>query len=153
MRANRAGLLEHVEEYMAQLGPKPGSEAVFLGECTVFDGFSQGELRRIVRAGKRVSLPENWPLIHERTPGDACYILLAGTVAIFSGREPVAELGPGELVGELAPATGRLRNATVSTLESAELLRIEGDALEDLLRELPMLRQAMHDTGGSSDES
>lgn len=134
---------------MAEASPKPGSEAGFLRGFAAFDEFSHGELRRIVRAGTRVSLPENWPLIHERTPGDACYILLAGSVAIYSGREQVAELSPGEVVGELALTTGRLRSATVSTLEPVDLLRIEGDALEALLRELPTLRQTIHDTAAT----
>lgn len=131
---------------MAEIAPKPGSEAGFLRGFTAFDDFSHGELRRIVRAGTRVSLPENWPLIHERTPGDACYILLAGTVAIYAGREEIAQLGPGEVVGELAITTGRLRSATVATVEPVDLLRIEGDALESLLRELPILRRTIRDT-------
>lgn len=131
---------------MAEVAPKPGAEAGFLRGFTAFDDFSHGELRRIVRAGTRVSLPESWPLIHERTPGDACYILLAGTVAIYAGREQVARLGPGEVVGELALTTGRLRSATVSTLEPVDLLRIEGTALESLLRELPILRRTIRDT-------
>lgn len=60
----------------------------------------------------RVSLPANWRLIHEQTPGDACYILLSGKVAVYSGREQVAELGPGDVVGEIAIRQGRLRSPT-----------------------------------------
>lgn len=139
---------------MAELGPQWGAEVGFLRGFTTFDDFSQSELRRIVRSGQRVSLPESWPLIHERTPGDACYLLLAGSVAIYSGRARIAELGPGEVVGELSFTTGQLRTATVSTTAPVELLRIDGDALQTLLAELPALRRTMQDTaathGGSS---
>ncbi len=128
---------------MATQVPKSGSEARFLRESATFDRFSQSDLQKVVRAADRVSLPANWPLIHEQTPGDACYILLAGKVAVFAGRERVAELGPGDVVGEVALRQGRLRSATVSTLEPVEMLRIEGADLERLLRELPALRQAI----------
>lgn len=127
-------------------GPKSGSEARFLRDFPTFERFSSGELNKVVRAADRVSLPANWPLIHEQTPGDACYILLSGKVAVYSGREPVAELGPGDVVGEVAIRQGRLRSATVSTTEAVEMLRIEGEDLTRLLRELPALRDAMDAT-------
>src|SRR5699024_10708330 len=135
-----------LEVSMVEFGPKWGEEAGFLREFTTFDDFSRGELRRIVAAGKRVSLPENWPLIHERTPADACYILLAGSLAVYSGHGLIAELGPGDVVGELSFATGQLRTATVSTAAPVELLRIDGDELATLLTELPVLRKTIHDT-------
>jgi|SRR5699024_3021583 len=131
---------------MVELGPQRGAEVGFLAGFATFDNFSRGELRRMVTAGQRVSLPENWPLIHERTPGDACYVLLEGHVAIYSGRDRIAELGPGEVVGELSLTTGTLRTATVATTTPVDLLRIDGDALQTLLRELPALRRTIHDT-------
>lgn len=134
---------------MAGEVPKPGSEAGFLSGFSTFRDFSHGDLRKVVRASSRVSLPTSWPVIHEQTPGDACYILLSGTVAIFAGRERIAELGPGEVVGEVALRTGRLRTATVSTLEPVELLRIEGSRLDTLLRELPVLRHAIDNTAAA----
>lgn len=126
--------------------PKSGSEARFLRDFPTFARFSSGELNKLVRAADRVSLPANWPLIHEQTPGDACYILLSGKVAVYSGREQVAELGPGDVVGEIAIRQGRLRSATVSTTESVEMLRIEGEDLTRLLGEIPALRDAVDAT-------
>lgn len=123
--------------------PKSGAEALFLRECDTFAGFSSTELKRLVRAADRVSVPAHWPLIHEQTPGDACFVLLSGTVAVFSGRDQVAELGPGDLVGEVAIRQGRLRSATVSSLEPVEMLRIGGDELTRLLDQIPALRRAI----------
>lgn len=123
--------------------PKSGSEALFLRECETFRGFSSSELKKLVRAAIRVSVPANWPLIHEQTPGDACYILLSGRMAVFSGQRQVAELAPGELVGEVSIRRGRLRSATVSSLEPAEILRIGSEELAGLLDEMPALREAI----------
>jgi CRP-like cAMP-binding protein len=85
-------------------------------------------------------------MIHERTPGDDCYILLAGRVAVFLGAEKVAELGPGELIGEVALRENKLRSATVTTLEPVELLRIESANLDRLLREIKALGPAIDAT-------
>lgn len=128
---------------MATNGPKPGSEAGFLSAFPTFEGFSSRDLQKIVRKADRVSLPANWGLIHERTPGDACYIVLDGRVAVYADREQVAELGPGEVVGEMALREGRLRSATVSTKEPVELLRIEGADFTELTTEVPALRRAL----------
>jgi hypothetical protein len=81
------------------------------------------------------------PLIHEQTPSDSCYILLSGEVGVYIGRDRIAALGPGEVIGESALQRGRLRSATVTTLGPAELLRIERDDLARLLDEIPALRE------------
>lgn len=129
--------------HMSTQIPKTGKEADFLREFATFERFATRELQKLVRAADRVTLPANWPLIHEQTPGDACYILLSGSVAVYSGRERVAELGPGDVAGDVALRQGRLRSATVSTLEPVEMLRIEGADLHRLLDELPALRSAL----------
>lgn len=123
--------------------PKAGAEAGFLREFRTFERFSRHDLATLVRAAERVSLPANWPLIHERTPGDACYIVLDGRVAVYSGRDQVAELGPGDLVGEVALRQERLRSATVSSLDPVELLRLEGEDLIRLLDEVPEFAEAL----------
>jgi CRP-like cAMP-binding protein len=132
-----------MESAMATQVPKSGSEALFLRESPMFERFPSSALKKVVNAADRVSLPAHWPLIHEQTPGDACYILLSGKVAVYAGRDQVAELGPGEVVGEVAIRRERLRSATVSTMEPVELLRIEGADLTRLLEELPVLAEAI----------
>ena len=54
-----------------------------LREFTAFDNFSDDELERLVRAAHRTSTSAAWPLIHEQTPSDACYILLSGKAAVY----------------------------------------------------------------------
>ncbi|SNR80487.1 cyclic nucleotide-binding protein [Haloechinothrix alba] len=131
---------------MASDAPKPGSEARFLRDTGPLGDLTDRELRRIVDSASRVTLPAHWSLIQEQTPGDACYILLSGTVAVFVGTERVAELGPGDVVGEVALRQGRLRSATVSTVEPVELLHIDGADLDKLVRELPALQRAIDAT-------
>lgn len=122
---------------------RPGPDARKLREFPAFGTFTDSELEKVVKMSGHATLPARWGLIREGTPGDFCYILLAGRVAVYVGQEKVAELGPGEIIGEVSLREKQLRNATVSTLEPVELLRIEGQNLDQLVREIPALGRAI----------
>ena len=123
-----------------------GEDARRLREFTAFDNFSDDELKSLVRAAHRTSTSAPWPLIREQTPSDACYILLSGEAGVFVGRERIAVVGPGEVVGESALRHGKLRNATVTTTGRAEVLHIARNDLSRLLDEVPALREVMDAT-------
>lgn len=117
-----------------------------LREFDTFGKFSDEDLQRIVRAAHRTSTSGPWPLIHEQTPSDACYILLSGEAGVYVGQERIALVGPGEVIGESALRRGKLRNATVTTTGRAEVVHVGRDALDRLLDEIPALRGAMDAT-------
>ena len=66
-----------------------------LREFSAFDNLSDDELKRLVRTAHHTSTSGPWPLIHEQTPSDACYILLSGEAAVYLGRDRVAVVGAG----------------------------------------------------------
>ncbi|WP_395307545.1 cyclic nucleotide-binding domain-containing protein [Mycobacterium sp. AMU20-3851] len=121
-------------------------DAARLREFASFAKFSDADLRRLVRAAHRTSTSGPWPLILEQTPSHSCYILLSGEVAVYIGRDRVAVVGPGEVIGESALRRGILRNATVTTTGKAEVLHIARDDLDRLLVEIPALRETMDAT-------
>jgi len=116
-----------------------------LREFTAFSSFSDDDLMRLVRAAHHDSTSAPWPLIHEHTPSDSCYILLSGEVGVYLGQDRIAKLGPGEVIGESA-LRGNLRSATVTTTGPTEVLRIERDDLVSLLDEVPALRETIEAT-------
>lgn len=117
-----------------------------LREFPAFEKFSDDELERLVGTAHHTSQSVPWPLIREQTPSDACFILLSGEVGVYVGQDRVAVVGPGEVIGESALRRGKLRSATVTTIGPAEVLRIERDDLDRLLREIPALRETMDAT-------
>ncbi len=123
-----------------------GEDAGRLRKFAAFDGFSDDELERLVQAAHSFTTSAPRPLIHEQTPSDACYILLSGEAAVYAGRDRVAVVGPGEVIGESALRRGKLRSATVTTVGAAEVLRIEREDLARLLDEIPALRETMDAT-------
>lgn len=122
------------------------ADAGQLRKFSAFDKFSDAELRELAEAAHHHSTSASWPLVYEKTPADACYILLSGEVGVYVGRDRVATLGPGEVIGESALLRGQLRSATVTTTGPAEVLRIEQDDLTRLLEEIPALRETIHST-------
>jgi CRP/FNR family transcriptional regulator, cyclic AMP receptor protein len=120
-----------------------GEDARRLREFIAFDKFSDDELERLVLAAHHTSTSVPWPLIHEQTPSDACYILLSGEVGVYVGQDRIAVLGPGEVIGESVLRPGNLRSATVTTTGAVEVLRIERDDLAGLLDEIPAMRETM----------
>ena len=117
-----------------------------LREFDAFAKFSVDDMKRVVRAAHRTSTSGPWPLIREQTVSDACYILLSGEAGVYVGRDRIAVLGPGEVIGESALRHGKLRNATVTTTGRAEVLHIDRDDLHRLLDELPALREVIDAT-------
>ncbi|MGH3716910.1 MAG: cyclic nucleotide-binding domain-containing protein [Micromonosporaceae bacterium] len=108
-----------------------------------FCDLAEGEMREVCRAGREVTVPEGWSLIWEKTPADKAYLILDGTAVVHAGGDKVAELGPGDLVGEMALRDHKLRSATVSAASPLRLLHLTGEAFQDLYERVPSFRTAV----------
>ena len=65
---------------------------------------------------------------------------------MYAGRDRIAVLRPGEVIGESVLRRGKLRTATVTTTGPAEVLHFDRDTLASLLDEIPALRETMDAT-------
>jgi CRP-like cAMP-binding protein len=107
-----------------------------------FAGLSRDDITALVEAGGPFALPSGWPLVQEGIPADACYVLTSGTARVFHRREQIAEIGTGDLVGEMAFFDGGQRAATVTSSSRVTGLRIENESLRPLLQKRPKLAEA-----------
>lgn len=107
-----------------------------------FKGCSEADIKALVDAGGPFTLPAGWPMVAEGIPADAVYVLTSGDLRVFYGREQVATLGPGDIVGEMALLGGGQRRATVTTAERTSGLRVENDAMFDIFAKHPAIREA-----------
>lgn len=81
-------------------------------------------------------------------PGSTFYLVKSGSVAVaVRGEDGVetelARLGPGQHFGEMSLLTGETRSSTCSAAEDCELLCLDRESFEVLLRKNPALAQAM----------
>ena len=75
-------------------------------------------------------------IMKEGTVGDACWVLLGGEVAVQRATQvtPIATLGPGALVGQLALLDRTPRSATVTATADTATLEVRADAFTNLVR-------------------
>jgi CRP/FNR family cyclic AMP-dependent transcriptional regulator len=115
-------------------------------DLPLFADLSGREIKDIFRAGEEVSVPAGWSLILEQTPPDAAYLILSGTAAVRVKGEEIAELGPGDIAGEVAVRQNRLRTATVTAKSRLQLLHFTREKFDDLTNRLPNFRDAIDAT-------
>src|ERR1700710_1416706 len=89
-----------------------------------FGNLSKDEMQRVVEAGRAVHGPKGWSLLNESTPPDQAYLVIDGKLEVRHHGKVIAELGRGDIVGEIAIPAPRLRTSTVTPLEPLEMLNI-----------------------------
>ena len=70
-------------------------------------------------------------LVRKGDTTDTAYVVIDGRVAVSAGEDeaPLAELGPGQIFGELASLTAQPRTANVTALTDVDLMVVEREAL------------------------
>jgi len=110
-----------------------------LAELPLFAGCSRRELRHLARSTRHELLEPDQVVCAAGQPSREAYVIVAGhAVVIRNGRE-VAELGPGDFVGELGLLLHRDHEATVTSITPMELLVLPQQALRIALDEVPGL--------------
>ena len=80
-------------------------------------------------------------LVRQGETADALYVVVTGRflVTVDGRREAVAELGPGQPVGEIAFLAGGVRTATVTALRDSLVLRLGRAEFEELSAKSPSI--------------
>lgn len=112
----------------------------------IADALTRKELETLHANGTRVTVPQGWSLIWERTPADKAYLIVAGEVAVRRNNVEVARLGPGDVVGEMAIVTHKLRTATVVAATPLEVIHFTAEAFAELSVQIPALDAALRST-------
>lgn len=121
------------------------STALALRAAPMFRPLPTEALLPVARLCSVVRLHADDVLFDEGALGDSLYIVESGRVRVARGGAPIAELGAGECVGEMAAIDWEPRSATVTAMEDTTLIRLERNDLMDLLADYPELVQALAD--------
>ena len=108
-----------------------------LKKIPVFSDLEDDELRHISNLAAEVSVPEGKELVRE---GDYSYDVLAieeGTAKVEKGGDQVAELGPGDVVGEIGVMDRAQRSATVVATSPMLLITLDRWSIKKLVRQAP----------------
>jgi CRP-like cAMP-binding protein len=111
-----------------------------------FEHLSDQEIQKICDKSTYVQLPRDWSLMAESTPADKAYLILSGQVSVRQHGEEIAQLGPGDVMGEVAIVKHSLRTASVISLSDLEVLHFTSDALTELADDIPAFGAALRAT-------
>jgi ATP/ADP translocase/HEAT repeat protein len=108
---------------------------LFLQSVPIFRELSGEELHFIAGITEEVSVARGEVICHQGDPGDAMYLVLAGSVSVQVGGAEILRLGKSEVVGEMAVLDNLPRSADVVASEDTELLRIDAQSFDELLQD------------------
>lgn len=117
-----------------------------LASINRLEALSDADLAAVVGAGRHLTVPAGWALIGEQTPADKAYLIVDGEVSVRKGGAEIAQLGPGDVIGEIAIVEHKLRTATVVSLTPLEVIHFTRESLEQLLADVPAFGDAMRGT-------
>lgn len=86
-----------------------------LGGLPLFAGLSKRQLQTLARVCSSHQWPAESLVVAEGSSDQFCYVVVEGTVNVVRGEQPIAQLGPGELFGEIALFDPGPRSASVMT--------------------------------------
>ena len=116
---------------------------VTLDHIDRFSDLSDKEVAKIASAGTYVTVPADWALMGEGTASDKAYLLISGEVSVRKDGKEVAQLGPGDIFGEMGIIKHKLRTATVVSLSRLEALHFTKEQVEELQQQIPAFRAAL----------
>jgi CRP/FNR family cyclic AMP-dependent transcriptional regulator len=112
-------------------------DATRLKRIPVFSDLSDDALSKVAALAAEVSVSEGKELVRE---GDYSYDVLAieeGTASVSRGGEVIADLGPGDVIGEMGVLERSQRNATVVATSSMLLVTLTSWDIRKLRKSTP----------------
>jgi CRP-like cAMP-binding protein len=115
----------------------------FLRTSEVFLNQPPEVLRAVLSQGRLLEFGPGEVVFRQGEHGDRLFVVKSGVLEVLAAASgaaaptPVAYLGAGEVIGELALLTGSPRSATVRSPEHAVLFAVDEQVFLDLMRELP----------------
>ena len=142
--ANRKGGKDNITAILVRLGAGDAKDDTrarrlhlkreVLAKMPLFARLSEREMLRIMQVAEVVSYDSGQVVVEEGDRGDELFIMLSGQVRVSRGDAVLTEFGPGEHFGEMALIRAMPRSATITAIESAELIVLHRADFYEILR-------------------
>lgn len=114
-----------------------------LATFPMFEGFGPELLAELERCFEWMIVPGGSCLFRKGDPPDALYLVVHGRLRVLlddaGGTGRSGEVGPGEVVGEMALVTGEHRSSDVWALRDSELLKLGREDFDRILARHPAM--------------
>lgn len=119
-----------------------------LAGVSLFEGFTQDQLRLLAFGAENVELEEGRELYREGAPADSAFIVVDGEIGLFregeEGRVELGSAGAGAILGEFALIADSRRLTGAAALADTVLIKINRRLFRRILEEYPEVAAALH---------
>jgi CRP-like cAMP-binding protein len=119
-----------------------------LAPLEIFSGFPDGALDQFLSFMRPRTFRRGEALVKQGDPSPSLHVILAGSVSIRKSGDlrALAQLGPGDIVGEVGLLTRSSRTATATAQEETETVEISAGGVEAMLKAFPEAMEALMQT-------
>lgn len=110
-----------------------------LKRVPLFAGCSKTELRELAVVADEIDLREDFALMREGKPAHEFVVIVDGTARVTRNGRKLADLGPGDWVGEIALLTKSARTATVTTTSRVRALVVTDRGFRRVVESMPSI--------------
>lgn len=116
-------------------------EVELIRRFPIFSKIAPAKQKLLCFSSERLTYSAGQEIFHAGAVGDACYVVIEGTVDISVDRHEgplvIGTMGQNEILGEIAIFGHVPRTATASARTRVEVLRISADLFRSVIRENP----------------
>ncbi|HIK46432.1 MAG TPA: cyclic nucleotide-binding domain-containing protein, partial [Leptolyngbyaceae cyanobacterium M65_K2018_010] len=144
---NRGGFIRHPSSsrrFLYHHRQEEASEVLDrIGHIEMLHSLSPAEMQAIIPLLKPLSVEAGTVLCQEGVPGHSMFLIVDGQADIYKGAQRMAQLGAGEMFGEMALLTGEERSATVMAKTPMELYELNKADFDAMLTRSPQLSSGL----------
>lgn len=111
----------------------------------LFSCLEKGDLRRIAGLADEVDIREGEELLRQGDFAHEFMVVMEGSAEVVRDSQPVAEVGPGDFLGEIAALDRGQRNATVVATSPMRVVVMTDRDLRHIARDLPTVDKQLRD--------
>jgi putative iron-dependent peroxidase len=110
-----------------------------LRKVPLFSHLRPPEFERLLELANEIDVADGQIFIRQGESGQEFFVVLAGNVVVERDSQPIARLGTGDFLGEIALLDGRPRTANARAEGPARLLVLNHGEFDSLLEEFPTI--------------
>ncbi len=116
---------------------------IFLKTVPLFSATSEETLYELAAVLEEEFIPAGTMIIQKGDEGRTMYIILEGRACVHDGNKTIAEVGDGEVIGELSALDPEPRSADVTAITDMRLFSLEHGVLMELMDTQPQVMRGM----------
>jgi CRP/FNR family cyclic AMP-dependent transcriptional regulator len=117
-----------------------GTVVDHLRQVPLFQGMTDRAITAVATLASEIEFPDGTALTTQGEPGEAFFLVVAGSVSVARNGSVQKTLGPGDFIGEIALVDGRPRTATATAVGNVEALVIGRESFLQLMDTYPAVR-------------